>query len=298
MKGAVYVSTGGVTSEKITERVRSLAEQDFKYIELTGGTLSEERFLVKLQALKATYGLSFLVHNYFPPPKIPFVFNLASTKKEIRELSIKLACAAIDICVELEAPIYSFHAGFFFDPSTSELGGAKRRHKLVKPAEGINYFVDSYCLIQEYSEKKGIQIFVENNVLDSENYNELGCTKAAMLLDNKDYERLFELIGFNLLLDTGHLKVSAKTLGLPFAQQFKSLAKKAGFLQISDNNNKKDQNRGVLSHSQIHSLLNSIALEDKWLSLEVYEDMQSIRETKTVVEKLIQGKRVNESRST
>ena len=29
-----------------------------------------------------------LLHNYFPAPKVPFVLNLASENKEIRELSL------------------------------------------------------------------------------------------------------------------------------------------------------------------------------------------------------------------
>lgn len=292
MKGVVYVSTGGVSSKWITERVQALAEVGFQSIELTGGTLPENDLEKKLRSLQYTYGLSFLIHNYFPPPDSPFVFNLASESQEIREKSLGLARKAIDLCVEVESPIYSFHAGFFFDPGIAELGGKKRSHRLSPYREAEERFLSAYDLVNEYATRREIRIFIENNVLDARNYEELGKARAAMLLDDCDYERLSSMADFDLLLDTGHLKVSTNTLGGNFQTEFTRLAKESDFLQISDNNAKEDQNLGLTRSSDVYQLLESIAIEEKWLSLEVYEGIDSIQHTKELLEELIKIRRI------
>jgi len=297
VRGVVYVSTGGVSSNQITERVQVLAQAGFQSIELTGGTLPEKDLAKKLRNWRSTYGLNYLIHNYFPPPDSPFVFNLASESHEIREKSLGLARKAIDLCVEIESPIYSCHAGFFFDPRIAELGGKKRSYRLSPTHEAEERFLTAYDLVNEYAKQREIQIFLENNVLDTRNYQELGQSRAAMLLDEYDYERLSSEVDFNLLLDTGHLKVSATTLGGNFEDEFSKLAKRSDFLQISDNNGKVDQNLGLTRTSDVYRLLRSIAIEEKWLSLEVYDGIDSIQRTKKLLEELIKARRIECSRN-
>jgi len=63
------------------------------------------------------FHFNFLIHNYFPPPKIPFIFNLASLNKLIRKKSIHLAKKAIDLANKIDCPLYTFHAGFTVNPN-------------------------------------------------------------------------------------------------------------------------------------------------------------------------------------
>ena len=47
-------------------------------------------------------------------------------------------------------------------------------------------------------------------------------------------------LNFKPLLDVGHLKVSSKTLGLNFKEEFDNFSKYTDFIQVSDNNGLKD----------------------------------------------------------
>ena len=62
------------------------------------------------------------MHNYFPPPKNPFVLNLASSNNKILNLSLKHICKAIKLTSRIGAKYYSFHAGFLVDPMVDRLG--------------------------------------------------------------------------------------------------------------------------------------------------------------------------------
>ena len=62
------------------------------------------------------YDFQYLVHNYFPIPKDPFILNIASFNPGIRLRSIKHIKKAIDFCSEVGANLYTFHPGFLTDP--------------------------------------------------------------------------------------------------------------------------------------------------------------------------------------
>ncbi len=72
---------------KIRDSVQELAENGFQNIELSGGTEYYENFERDLIELKGEYNLNYRCHNYFPPPKKPFVLNLASLNDETFQMS-------------------------------------------------------------------------------------------------------------------------------------------------------------------------------------------------------------------
>ena len=86
----IYVSSGSVSGDRITDRVETLARAGFHRIELSGGTKYYENYLKDLLGLQQRYNLDYLVHNYSPPSQEDFVLNLASPNDEIREKSITL----------------------------------------------------------------------------------------------------------------------------------------------------------------------------------------------------------------
>ena len=69
----IYISTSCVKHRKIKDSVEELALNGFKNIELSGGTEYYENFERDLIELKGEYNLNYRCHNYFPPPKKPFV---------------------------------------------------------------------------------------------------------------------------------------------------------------------------------------------------------------------------------
>ena len=81
-----YISTGGFSkfsADKISEKLISTG---INSIELSGGIYSTN-VIDNLYELKEK--ANFQIHNYFPPPKIPFVLNLASQDTEISNLSLE-----------------------------------------------------------------------------------------------------------------------------------------------------------------------------------------------------------------
>ncbi len=81
----VYISTGGYSNSTAYKASKMLIESGINSIELSGGVSSEDN-IEKLIELKEK--AKFQIHNYFPPPKIPFVLNLGSADEEISKLSM------------------------------------------------------------------------------------------------------------------------------------------------------------------------------------------------------------------
>ena len=89
----VYISTGGfnLPGYQFLEKYKNQKIN----IELSGGKFHEKNNtkIIKLRKNNLKYRL----HNYFPPPKNPFVLNLASSNNKILNLSLKHICKAIKI---------------------------------------------------------------------------------------------------------------------------------------------------------------------------------------------------------
>tara|TARA_B110001450_G_scaffold255495_2_gene283218 strand:- start:7177 stop:7584 length:408 start_codon:yes stop_codon:yes gene_type:complete len=115
----IYISTGGYRTTKAEEISTNLMKEGINSIELSG-TLYHDEIISNLSKLKDK--INFQIHNYFPPPKKPFVLNLASEDDEISKMTIEHIEHAIGCCQKLNSKFYSFHAGFLCDIKVSELG--------------------------------------------------------------------------------------------------------------------------------------------------------------------------------
>ena len=71
----IYISTGGFHNKNAFQASKDLMDAGCTFIELSAGKYSES-LLSDLRSLANS--ANFQIHNYFPPPKNPFVFNLAS----------------------------------------------------------------------------------------------------------------------------------------------------------------------------------------------------------------------------
>ena len=106
----IYVSTGAFKTKNLSQILVICIRNEIHNLELSSGTDFAEGILeaVRYYHIKP---LNYLVHNYFPPHKEPFVLNLASTSKIDSKRSLDHCRAAIDLATELGAPFYSVHAG-------------------------------------------------------------------------------------------------------------------------------------------------------------------------------------------
>ena len=269
----IYISTSCIKGKTIKESVKLLIDHGFKNIELSGGTDYYEGFKNDLINFRKQSNVNFLLHNYFPPPKDHFVLNLASLNNDVFNKTIDHYKTAIDLSHELNAEKFGLHAGFLLDPNINELGNGISTQMMYDKSKSIDRFCSGYNSLIEYS--SGISLFVENNVFSHINKKNFE-SNPFLFTDYDSYIELSEKLDFNVLLDVAHLKVSCKSLSLPFIDQLNKLAIISDYIHISDNDALSDSNKYVTEDSDMYKALSKINLKGKIVTLEIYEDLKRI----------------------
>ena len=165
----IYVSTGGLKDLSFDKAIKVLSNSGIKDFELSGG-LYVENTEEKLFDLSKRYNLS--LHNYFPPKKDPFVFNLASFDENIVLNSINHIKNAIKISSKIGSQFFSFHAGYLIDPQVDELGNRIKKRTVNNRQESKEIFIKRVNEVSQYAKSFGVKILIENNVLSYGNYKE------------------------------------------------------------------------------------------------------------------------------
>jgi len=252
----IYISSSCSNQGKIGTAVRELAEYGFKNIELSGGTEYYDGYEDDIFNLKEKYNLTFLVHNYFPPPKEDFVLNLASLDDEIFERSLAHIHTAIELTSLLGAEKYGFHAGFYVDINVEEIGKEISAYELWDMKQAYERFCRGFNLIKK--ESKGVEIYIENNVYSKTNFNTYGLPNPFMLTSAVEYRELQQHIDFKLLLDIAHLYVSSRVLNFNFESHLNQMITETDYIHLSDNNGWHDQNIAFKSESKLLNKIRNI----------------------------------------
>ena len=242
----IFVSSGGHRCTP-TEAVRKLRDSGVQDIELSAGLFQEEGFNGLTDQLSDG---RLQVHNYFPPPPEPFVFNLCDPDDVGRERSIRFACAAIEFGKSLNSHVYSFHAGFLGTPAVSDLGRTWGVTNRVGFEEGSELFTDSVERVNHFARERDVRLLVENNVFTVGTAASNGVDVLLMASPagiRSAMERLPGDIG--LLVDVAHLAVSARTLGFDASSCLRDLAPFIGAYHLSDNDGLSDSNEPVRENS-------------------------------------------------
>lgn len=242
----VFVSSGGFRRPPL-EALRELRAAGVADIELSGGVHQEG--LVEGLTLEAGVG-RLQVHNYFPPPPEPFVFNLCDPDAEGRERSVRFACDAIELGVTLGSHVYSFHAGFLGTPAVSDLGRNWGVTNKLGLEEGTELFARSVGRVNDFGRERGVRLLVENNVLTVGTAASNG--EDVLLMTTPDGIRstlacLPNDVG--LLMDVAHFAVSARTLGFDPSSSLRDLSPLIGGYHLSDNDGLADSNDPVREDS-------------------------------------------------
>ncbi len=277
----IYISSACSRQTNISHAVTELVELGFKNIELTGGTQYYETYEKDLIELKDKHGLNFLIHNYFPPPEIPFILNLASLDKNIYEKSLNHLRKALYLTRSFGGDKFGFHAGFFVDRPVGEIGKKFGRSHLYDREKAMKNFIAGFHLLKK--EFKDIDLYVENNCYSASNYQVYGSNFPFMLLSFQDYKELKNEIDFNLLLDIGHLMVSAGTFRSDFKKEFQDMFEISDYIHISNNDSRHDQNLGLAEKSRLFEILSGCDWENKTVSLEIYEGLDALTDTYSIV---------------
>jgi len=281
----IYVSSSCVKNTKIKDSVEELAINGFKNIELSGGTEYYDNFENDLLELKERYNLNYRCHNYFPPPRKPFVLNLASLNDETFQMSFDHLQQVIALSNRLGADKFAFHAGFFIDIKLNEIGKKLSRDNLFDEKEAIERFCNAYSVIKKQA--KNVSLFIENNVFSKTNADTYDGENPFMMTNFNEYKSLKEKIDFNLLLDVAHLKVSAKTLRLDWEEEFENMISVSSYIHVSDNDGFHDLNNQLTKTSSLLSMLKQSDTKNKDFTLEIYDGMEAIKKSYKVLSEVV-----------
>ena len=261
----IFLSTGGVSDQPAWKTGGLFEEYGVEAVELSGG-LPDRDQLEKLKTLSAR--LTFQIHNYFPPPENPFVFNLASLNHDVGQKSLQHVERAMQWAIDLGRPVYSFHAGFLLDPQVSELGKRIGNRRLFDRVEAMQRFLERVNLLADRARELGVELLIENNVLSANNAIEFEEPPLLLLTDDECVDVMRQTPdNVNLLIDVAHLKVSANSLNFDPVNFLKRCNNWIRAYHLSDNNGLHDSNEPVDSDSWFWPYLKR---DLDYYSLEVY----------------------------
>ena len=236
----VYVSTSCLKNPKnVIKVLKEYEKAGIKNVEL--GSVHENFDLKELKK----FDFNFLIHNYFPPPKIPFNFNLASQNRIIQTKSIKLAKKAIDLCYRINSPLYTFHAGFTVDPP--KLGKPFPRENIPVRDKTVKSYVKSVKELVVYAKDRDIKIAMEPNVVQKFNLVN-NSNKLCLFAELQEIQILlnsFDKKELGILLDLGHTAVTSYWLNFDKDEFVKQCKSRVFAVHVSNNNGRQDQHRSL-----------------------------------------------------
>ncbi len=216
-----------------------------------------------------------LVHNYFPPPALPFVLNLAATEPAIRNASVGLARTAIDLSAAVGAPFYSVHSGFAMNLSADQLGrpeaqAALSADHLIDRGVALATFRESVTELARYAAARGLDLLLENNVV-TPTQSAAGRAETLLLThphECRDFLNDLAAPNVGLLLDVAHARVAGTALGFDPAEFFTVCAEHLRALHLSDNDGQRDSNQPFTGDAWFAPALRD--LRDCPMVIEVY----------------------------
>ncbi len=272
----IYVSSACVKQNKISTIIKQLVEHGIKNIELSGGTDYYSELINDLKELKNIYHLNYVCHAYFPPPKVPFVVNLASCNDKIYQQSIKHYVQCIEMMKYLQINVLSIHAGFLVEIHTDEIGKKLSCYTIYDEKKAYERFCMAYEYIAKLCAKNNINLYLENNVLSAENYQAFQNQNYMMMTDFTSILEMKKQLAFNLLLDLGHLHVSCKTLRLDYSKECQKLKEYVRWIHISENNGILDEHKPLVENSKILKEFYKLYYPSTHITLEISGNAEDI----------------------
>lgn len=249
------VSSGCFMSDDLDKMVSIAKKIGIETIELSAN-VKHNGITRLIKKLKGYSGINFLIHHYFPAPANPFVCNIAHP--ETVEKSCEFLKENIKICKTLKIPYYSIHAGYGINPTPSQLGKTQNHLKPIPYKQSLKLFIDTAIKLEKYANKFKIELLWENNVASST--NRFDCERTPYLFSDikflKELENDHWWKNALILLDMGHLKVSANTLKYSVEEFMERIAEKVVHIHASDNDGLADTNQPLTENS--FALLNKL----------------------------------------
>lgn len=238
MSRRVYVSTGGAQGTTAVAWANSYLNQHQANIELSGGSYDP---IAQANCVALAERAKIMLHNYYPPPKEAFVLNLASLDPILRERTRTFIVESLQLSSEIQSDFYGIHAGWFATPRVEQLGKRIDKSAIADRELAHRVFLDEVEFLADQAASLGIRLLVENHAISSVNFRSFG-DNFLMMTNPVDIvnvmEELWPRVG--LLLDVGHLNVSAQTLDFSPIDAMRSLEEFCVGYHLSDNSGKAD----------------------------------------------------------
>jgi sugar phosphate isomerase/epimerase len=263
-KPMTYISTGAFPTRNLSEIFNMARDWGISNIELSSDVAHDPENLSLMRLNRNKF--EFLLHNYFPAPAEPFVLNLAAADDDMLKRSRAHCIQALEISAEVGAPIYGAHAGFLLQPRPDQLGKAWSGPTIPRQT-AYDIFLDSVNLLIDEAKKLGVTFLIENNVVAPSNVDKQG-QSPLLLADPQEIKKFAKDIGedFGILMDVGHLNVSAASLGFNVLEALHQIDPHIVAYHLSDNNGLADSNEPITNESWFVSCL----IDSKITTIEVY----------------------------
>lgn len=283
----IYVSSACIKKYNIAEVICCLAEKGIRNIELSGGTKYYSKIENDLLNLKKQYHLKYVCHAYFPPPKIPFVVNLASCNDQIYRQSLEYYEHCIEMLKCIKCSVLSVHAGFLVEIAVDELGGKLDTQIVYEEEKAYERFCSAYKYIAGLCIDNNISLYLENNVLNAENYKRFGNHDYLMMTNYDSIMKMKSQLKFNLLLDLAHLHVSSHALGVNYLEECRKLKDYVGWIHLSENDGIFDEHKPLKNDGAIMDGLQIVYRSGMGITLETVGSLGEICESVKLVERKV-----------
>lgn len=237
----LYISSSSIKNDNIIESINQL-KTITNNIELSGGTKIQENMLHDISELKNKHDkLNFLVHSYFPPPVDDFVLNFADNSSQTRTFIAE----SMKYIKELDILYYSVHAGFKkdFKIKNEILEDGRGSFVIENIKENIDWFYDNY------TEKLALENLFPNGQNETCFASHIDEIIELLELDNRVF----------LLLDLGHLKISARFYKFNYLEAvnllFDKYSNRILEIHLSENNGVEDNHYIIQSDSIQYMIL-------------------------------------------
>lgn len=282
----IYISSSCVKEKHICKSIERLVDLGFRNIELSGGTNYYPSIEDDIVKLKDKFELNLLLHNYFPPPNIHFVANIASLNQEIYQASLDHYLRAIELSKLLGAQKFGLHAGYLIDFNPSETGNTISKRALANKEDALERMVEALSILKNAAGDE-VTLYLENNVLSKKNKNEYGVNIPFFLVSLDDYLELSGLMEVNLLFDLAHFRVSQKSNEKDFEKDCSALMLVSNYIHLSGNDGFHDQNRCILGDHELMNVVSKVSLLNKTITLEVYDGEDSVLNSYNFLQNLL-----------
>ena len=247
-----YISTTVLPDlTPIDNSLRILTNAGYFNIELGSTHPNEEN----VEDILVKYKANFLVHNYFPTPKLELIVNVCSNDEVIREKSINHVEKRIIFSKNINAGLYTFHPGYISQPISTNKDNSNWDF-VYQPA--INSSVD-------YDKAFGLLVEAVNKFIEvAEKLHQPIAIETSGSFTKKDhllmqrafeFEKLFSEVDSKYLgvnLNLGHLNLASRAFSFDRFEFIETIKDKIFAFEVSHNDRVNDDH-AMLRHGEWYS---------------------------------------------